>query len=160
MLRWISRNHPAVFLHLVLGGGIAEVMVADAALVVTCIAVITAGIRRSCTLYQLVGAGTGRDNPLIVGILLDAILILEILLAVRSAVPVFIVAGSSGGRCHCLMVFQDVVRCLYLELCGGTPNSIGVWCPLIVNISIIAVIITRSIKALTITTSIFQIIIP
>ena len=71
MLRWISRNHPAVFLHLVLGGGIAEVMVADAALVVKCIAVITAGIRRSCMLYQLVGAGTGRDNPLTIGIPLD-----------------------------------------------------------------------------------------
>ena len=101
MLRWISRNHPAVFLHLVLGGGIAEVMVADAALVVKCIAVITAGIRRSCMLYQL------------------------------------------------------VVTCLYLELCGGTHISILV-CRLIVNITII-VIITPSIKAFTITTSIFQI---
>ena len=156
-MRWISRNHPAVFIHLVLGGGIAEVMVADAALVVKCVAVITAGIMHSCMLYQLVGAGTGRDNPLTVGILLDAILILEILLAVRSAVPVFIVAGGSGGRCHCLMVFHDVVRCLYLELCGGTHISITVYWPLIVNISIRAVIITQSIKAFTITNSIFQI---
>ena len=130
-------------------------MVTYVALIVKRITVVVTGFRHSRVLYQLVGAGTGRDNPLIVGILLDAILILEILLAVRSAVPVFIVAGSSGGRCHCPMVLHDVVRCLYLELCGGTLISCIVF-RLVVNIAIIAVTIVQSIEAGAITISVLQ----
>ena len=156
MLRWISCKHPAVFLHLVLGIGIAEVMVTYVALIVKRIAVVATGVRHSRMFCQLVGACAGRDYPFIVGILLVTILILEILLAVRSAVPVFIVAGSSGGRCHYLMVHHVVLRCLYLKLCVGTLQCQTV-CRLIVYIAIIAVIIIISIKAFTITNSILQI---
>ena len=132
-------------------------MVTYVALIVKRIAVVATGVRHSRMFCQLVWASTGRDNPLTIAVLLDAILILEILLAVRSAVPVFIVAGGSGGRCHYLMVLHDVISFYFnLELCGGTHISLIVL-RLIVNISIRAVIITPSIKAFTITTSIAQI---